>query len=139
MSTTAPITKIDPEVVNKVFLDCLFRSEELDGENNVPANAVIVEGVLGKFGFHSERLQSHADEVRAWLSLLPHQFRKSSGGGWSFLNACNQEDGEQWTDFHRRMDQLFTLGIALGLAKFQMPREMWDMFPGGMPYIEVSL
>ena len=70
---------------------------------------------------------------------LPHQFRKSAGGGWSFLNACNQEDGEQWTGLHQRMDQLFAMAIGLGLAKWCLPRAMWDVFPGGMPYVVVEI
>jgi hypothetical protein len=37
------------------------------------------------------------------------------------------------------MEQLFTLGIALGLAQWQLPRDMWDIFPGGMPYVSVNL
>ena len=37
------------------------------------------------------------------------------------------------------MEQLLTLGIGLGYAKYLMPREMWKMFPGGMPYFQIDL
>ena len=134
---TESARRIDPEAVDAVFRDCLYTEDELSGARN--GEAVFAQGITGKFGFHPERLKSHADEVRAWLALLPRQFRKSEGGGWTFLNACNQDDGHQWTGLHQRMDQLFTLGIALGLAQWQLPREMWDILPGGMPYVCVNL
>lgn len=129
--------KIDPEKVNAAFLDSLYRDEEISG--GVPDGAVIAEGIMNKVGFHPERLRSHEETVKNWLASLPHQFRKTGGGGWTFLNACNDEDGEQWTGLHQRMDQLFTMGIALGLAKWQLPREMWPVLPGGMPYVSVEL
>jgi hypothetical protein len=133
----AVVQHIDPDTVNAVFLDCLFRPEEIvDGKP--PKDAVIVEGVMHKVGFNRERLGSHREQVREWLRLLPTEFRKTGGGGWTFLNACNQADGEQWTGLHQRMDQLFTLGIGLGIAQWQMPREMWSMFPGGMPYVQIE-
>lgn len=132
------MNQIDPEAVNVVFLDCLFRPDEIEN-GKVPDDAVIVEGVIHTLGLHPGRLQVHADEIRLWLSLLPHQFRKNSGGGWSFLNACDQQDGTQWTGLHQRMDQLFSLGIGLGLAKFLAPRSMWPMLPGGMPYVVIEV
>lgn len=131
-------THIDPQAVETVFRDCLFKDEEVP-DRKPPADAVIVEGVLLKVGFNSQRLESHREEVRAWLALLPMEFHKNGGGGWSFLNACNQSDGTQWTDFHQRMDQLFMLGIGLGLATYLIPREMWDVLPGGVPYVQVEV
>lgn len=128
---------IDSEAVNAVFLDCLFNDEEIP-DGKPLADAVIAEGIMQTIGFNRARLESHRQEVHDWLALLPTEFRKSGGGGWSFLNACNEADGTQWTGFHQRMDELFTLGIALGLAKWQMPREMWSMFPGGMPYVQIE-
>ncbi len=128
---------IDPEQVNSAFLDCLYRSEEIvDGKQ--PDDAVIVEGILQKFGFHPQRLESHREQVTKWLLALPDQFLESKGGGWSFLNACNDRNDEQWTGLHQRMDQLFSLGIALGLAAYPLPRDMWDVLPGGMPYIIIK-
>jgi len=127
---------IDPEQVNAAFLDCLYNSEEITGKQ--PEDAVIVEGVLQKFGFHPQRLESHRQEVANWLLALPSPFLESKGGGWSFLNACQDRNDEQWTGLHVRMDQLFSLGIGLGLAGYLMPRDMWEVFPGGMPYVVVK-
>ena len=36
------------------------------------------------------------------------------------------------------MEALITLGIAAGLVNFLLPREMWKMMPGGMPYLFVK-
>jgi len=125
---------IDPEEVNAVFVDCFYKTEELEGVKGFPDGAVIVDGIQGKFGFHPGRLKEYEPKVKAWLKALPHQFRQNGGGGWSFLNACNQDNGVQWTGFQQRMDQLFCLAMGLGLAKHQFPREMWPVLPGGVPY-----
>ena len=71
------------------------------------------------------------------LSNLPASFQKESGGGMSFLKACEDSEGNQWTGLHKIMDQLFLLGQAAGLVKCLMPREVWGMLPGGVPYYVV--
>src|SRR5690349_1578386 len=136
MGTTT--MKIDPESVNNVFRDCLYMDDEVSGDE-IPDSAVLVRGILNNFAFHPGRLESHRSEVRNWLAALPHQFRHNEGGGWSFLNACDDEDGNQWTGLHLRIDQLFCLGMGLGLVKLCMPREMWNLLPGGMPYYTVEI
>ena len=118
------------ENVNAVFMDCLFR----DGEDT--SNPAVGEGVLHKFGFHRERLEAHRDEIKQMLNCLPDNFQASKGGGWSFLNACMTKDGEQWGE-HRSIEQLLALGLASGQATMLMPREMWKVLPGGMPYFSV--
>jgi hypothetical protein len=134
MSSKTEGLMINPEEVKKVFLSCLYKPEEIGNTKKIPKDAVIVEGIRGKYAFHPKRLEEQRSKVTEWLKALPHQFRKNGGGGWSFLNACMQENGVQWTGLHERMEQLFCMAIGLGLAKCQMPREMWFVFPGGMPY-----
>jgi len=56
----------------------------------------------------------------------------------SFLNACQDRNGNQWTDLHQRMEQLFVLGQAAGFVSCLLPRDMWAALPGGMPYYVVS-
>ncbi|MEK7645754.1 MAG: hypothetical protein AAB374_01460 [Patescibacteria group bacterium] len=121
-------TTLNPEQVNAVFMDCLFK----DGEDT--SKHVKAEGITTTVGFHPERLESHKAEIEAMLDELPNEFKKSGGGGWSFLNACNDKHGNQWTGFHQRMEQLFQLGIGIGKVQSQLPREMWLALPGGMPY-----
>ena len=73
------------------------------------------------------------------LSHLPTGFHKSGGGGWSFLQACQDDNDVQWTGEHRTMDMLFALGQALGYVALALPREMWAALPGGMPYFVVDV
>ena len=128
---------IDSERLSVIFTDCLFRDEEIvDGQPTT--EPVVVEGITLRIGFHKERLESHRTEVRAMLDQLPETFHEETGGGWSFLNACDTRDGEQWTGLHSQMEKLFALGMGLGIVECQMPREMWGILPGGMPYYVVK-
>ena len=125
---------INTQEVEKIFMDCLHNPSKKT-KNNI----VIIEGITCKFGFHPKKLELHKERIIAMLSELPTQFRQNSGGGWSFLNACNTKDGEQWTGLHQRMEQLFVLGMGIGKAKYVMPRKMWNSLPGGMPYIVIYI
>ncbi len=124
--------KLTSKNVNTVFMDCLFK----DGEDT--SNPAIGEAVMSKFGFNRERLAGHTRDIVQMLSQLPDQFMANKGGGWSFLNACMTADGDQWGE-HMNIDQLIALGGALGVVKFCMPRDMWKMFPGGMPYFVITI
>lgn len=137
--TKREILLIDQHEVEKAFIDCFYKEEELKGVEGAPEGTVIVEGIQNKIGFHPGRLEEKRAKVTEWLKALPHTFRKNSGGGWSFLNACNQEDGIQWTGFHQHVDQLFCLGMGLKLVECQVPRKMWMMLPGGMPYYVINI
>lgn len=137
---------IDPERVIEILRDCLYKDDEIGDDitsvEDLPEGTVVVEGILNPFGFEPTRLESHRDEVTTMLQGLPTEFRTSAnggGGGWSFLNACDDRNGFQWTGLHRTMDALFVLGIGLGLAEWLMPRDMWDALPGGMPYVVVKV
>ena len=99
---------------------------------------VRAEGVLGRFLFDKAKLEEKRADVVSMLKELPKPFRKDEGGGWSFLNACITQDGEQWGE-HRNIDELICLGIALGVVEFQLPREAWKALPGGMPYFSVNV
>lgn len=125
--------KLTGSKVETIFLDCLFKEEE-DKSNYVKA-----EGIMNTVGFHPGRLELHKEEVTELLQELPKEFLKSGGGGWSFLNACQDKHGNQWTGLHQTMEQLFLLGIALGKVAFQLPREVWSALPGGMPYLVVDI
>lgn len=124
---------IDPQKVEEIFRDCLFR----DGEDTT--THVRAEGISMTVGFNLERLESHRAEIESMLSELPEEFFESGGGGWSFLNACNDRHGNQWTGLQLRMDQLFQLGIAIGRVKYLLPREVWSVLPGGMPHLVVKI
>lgn len=125
--------KLTADTVNKIFMDCLFKDEEVDGE--IPEH-IKAEGIMLKVGFHPERLEGHRDEVIALLDELPDTFKASVGGGMSFLNACEDKHGSHWGE-HEHMDKLFMLGMGIKKAKCLMPKEMWKALPGGMPYYAV--
>ena len=55
------------------------------------------------------------------------------GGGWSFLQACVDKNGNHWGE-HSNMEELFCLGIAIGKVESLLPRDMWKVLPGGVPY-----
>jgi hypothetical protein len=119
--------KLTSENVETIFMDCLF--EDKIDENNI----IHVNGIVAKFGLNKIKVEKHKDDIYDMLKQLPKEFQI----GWSFLNACMDKDGNQWTGLHRIMEQLFVLGIAAGKAKFMMPKELWMAFPGGMPYLGV--
>ncbi len=122
---------INPKRINEIFLDCLV----CEGE---PTNGNIqVEGITCTVNFQPKRLASHREEISKNLRDLPFQFQTNGGGGWSFLNACDDRKGDQWTGLHLRMEQLFQLGIGLRLAKWLMPRDLWPHLPGGVPYVVI--
>lgn len=133
--------------VDALMNQCLFTEEEIsslsEGEGVLPEGAVIVEGLVRKFGFHPGRLSENKEAIRLLLAELPTAFRHSSAsgeqGGWSFLNACMDRNDRQWADEHRDMEALLVLGLASGQAKILFPREMWGLLPGGMPYFSVRV
>lgn len=118
--------------VHETFMNCLFN----DGE---PTEGYkIGEGVMVRIGFHPERLKEAEPIITELLDELPDAFKKSGGGGWSFLNLCQDKHGNQWADLHKTMDELVALGNAIGKLSYQMPREMWSALPGGMPYLVIN-
>lgn len=128
---------IDPEEVDCIFRDCLVAAVSED-----PAECLVVEGIVIRVGFAPPMLEKYREKVIEWLRQLPIGFQPLSeggGGGWSFLMACDDRFGNQWTGLHQRMEQLFMLGIGCGYVSYCAPRETWDLLPGGMPYLLVDL
>lgn len=131
-------TETKAAAVERIFMDCLFRDNELvDGkppmEPIVPSTSIV-----HPVGLHPLRVAQHRADIADLLSDFPSEFYSNGGGGWSFLNFCNTADGAQWTGLHLRMEQLCQLGGAVGLIEFQLPREMWSVLPGGMPYLVIK-
>jgi len=126
--------------VDAIFRDCLFKDEEIiDGKPIV--EPVCVRGIINHYGFHPERLKNHHDEIVSELSTLPDTFKKSTessgGGGWSFLNACMDTNGNQWGE-HINIEQLVCLGMGIDKVEWCLSREYWSVFPCGMPYFVIK-
>lgn len=139
------MSALSADRVTDIYRDCLFKDWELLAEDpteaDLPENAIITEGVQHKTGFHPTRVEHHRDEIVRMLQDLPLPFRlvEGGGGGWSFLQACDDKDGNQWTGLHQTVDQLFQLGMAIGAVQYALPREIWPALPGGMPYMIVKV
>jgi len=119
--------------VHELVKKCLYKDEEIFG-GKPPEGHILVEGIVNKFAFHPGRIATHKEEIRALLNEMPDDFHKHKGGGMSFLNLCMDKHGVHWAE-HPTMGSLVCLGIAAGMASYCTPRDMWNMFPGGMPYI----
>lgn len=121
--------KLSSENVERIFSDCLCEEEDKD--------SVKCEGVAHVFVLSRNKLSEHKEEISQMLLQLPSEFMEKVGGGYSFLCACNNKDGEQWTGLHLTMEKLFSLGIGIEKVKCLLPRELWQALPGGMPYYVV--
>ncbi len=128
--------KLTSQNVHNTFMTCLFKDEEVE-EGKIPDNAILVKSVIINIGFHSGRLNKNKENIIDMIMQLPKGFHENKGG-MSFLNACNDKNGNQWTGMHKIMDELVALGIGIKFIEFQLPREMWKILPGGMPYFIIK-
>jgi hypothetical protein len=120
--------KLTAQNVDIIFTDCLFKEEEIfDGKPIVEYK--IAEGVKKTFGFHSERLNGHAKNVSDLIDQLPNL-----RDGQSFLNLCVTNEGILWGE-HSNVEQLISLGVALGQLNYVLPKKYWKSLPGGLPYV----
>ncbi len=124
--------KLTSEAVQRIISDCLYKEDEITDE------AVLVEGIRSKYGFHPDRLMNNKTEIGELLTELPEEFHTGTGDGWSFLNACVTKEGSQWGE-HRDVEALMVLGLATEQVSYLMPRDMWKLMPGGMPYFKVEI
>lgn len=124
--------KLTAQNVNDTFLNCLYETtpDDLDKVH-------IISGVNMRVGFDPNKLKDNETNITQMLSDLSDDFKKTGGGGMSFLNACVDKEGNHWAE-HQTIDKLVCLGLATGKVEYSMPREMWSALPGGMPYIVVN-
>lgn len=109
-------------------------------DNDAPETAVVqVAGSRFLCRFDPDKLREHRSDIAQLVAQLPLEFQPypRGGGGWSMLNACVRQDGVQWCDFQQIADILACLAIAAGEAKWLFKRYLWNVLPGGMPYLLV--
>ena len=92
--------------------------------------------------FSRDKLEANRASIDELLAQLPTGFRalgygEGAGGGWSFLNACERADGVHWGQ-QRDVDLLLGLGLAIGSVQWSLPRDVWEVLPGGMPYFQIN-
>lgn len=121
---------LTPEVVKEIMMDCL-------GEENMDqANLLVVQGITRVFGFQRDKIAARRKDIRHLLMQLHPTFRKSSGGGWSFVYmTCRGENMEETWGGQIHAEELFCIGVAAELAACLVPREFWSSLPYGVPYI----
>jgi len=124
--------KLNSQIVNEIFKDCLFENDKF------VKNPKIIESVNMKIGFDPEKLKKNNSKIKEMLNELSDDFHKNKGGGMSFLNMCDDRNGNQWTGSQRNMDELVALGLATDNLSYLLPRDMWQILPGGMPYLVIK-
>lgn len=130
--------------VRKTVVACLYNDADLvldcNGDIDVeklPADAIAVEGVIKRFAFDPKHVAEQKEYIRTLLNELPSVFKVEDGGGHSFLEACMDKHGNHWAE-HPSIDDLICLGLATGFVTFPLPRSMWSMLPGNVPYFTVN-
>lgn len=132
------IPLIDSTRLEEIFRLCMFKDNEVvDGEPITPYK--VGKGIMLDVGFHEGRLNKHSDEIIGMLKNLPKEFYRGSGDGMTFLNMCNDKNGEQWTGSQQTMEQLVQLGTSLDQVEFLLDRELWAGLPGGVPYVVINM
>jgi hypothetical protein len=131
------MSKLNSSEIEGIFMDCLHTEEEMK-DPTVNEKAVKSLGIVYNVGFNKERLEKHRPKIVEFLGEFPDEFYKGKGGGQSFLRMCYDRNGEQWTGFHKIMEQLVLLGQAVGKVELCAPKEMWNILPGGMPYYVIT-
>lgn len=120
--------------IQQLVKDCLYEDHEVQS-GEVPAGAVIVEGIVNQFGFDPEKVAKAKLHIAELLRKIPtDEFLKDKGGGFTFLNLCTDREGNLWGE-HHNMEELCCLAIAAGYGGWCAPRDLWKAFPGGMPYV----
>lgn len=123
--------------INEVLLSSMFKTKE-ESEEYIASGGelVISEGITATFGFHPDRLKENKEKIKALvIELVLSAFLRPSGGlGNSFLYLVFKEDETTWGE-HTDAEALLVLAQALGWAGYCLPRPMWKVFPGGLPYV----
>ncbi len=125
------INKLELTVDNvvKIYEDCLFKEDEII-EGRPTSDFTIANGIRSNIVFNTAKINQHKNEIAQLIDMLPR-----IDEGESFLNLCNDKNGNQWADFHQTMEQLVQLGIASEILNFLFKKEMWNSLPGGVPYV----
>jgi hypothetical protein len=137
----ATLAEPDPvsyaQQLDDLVLSVLY--DDIKDGDPIPPDTVFAEGVIRRFGFDPVKLKANRVKIIDLLrAILPDSFYKDKGGGHSFLALAHTKDGEHWGE-HRHIEALICLGIAAGVGQYVVPREKWNMLPGGMPYVVFDL
>lgn len=135
------MTELSHSNIERIVMASMYLPEELPEnptKDNIPKDALVVEGVMNTFVFNPTRIEPYREEVKSMLSQLSDEFMKSKGGGMSLMRMVADKNDNLYGE-QRTADLLYVLGKALGYANWLLPREMWGALPGHMPYIVIDL
>ncbi len=121
---------IDSVSVHNLFVSCLTDDKD--------ETAVIAEMLACKVYMSKDKVEAAREQITKDLLNLHPNFIRATGGGWTFINACLDRNGDLWTNCHRDMDELVTMGVMIGKVIMLFPRNHWDSLPGGVPYFVVA-
>ena len=134
-------TALCVENVDRIFSDCLFRThdeyDEYIKNNGVVIKVPSIQNPKVTVCFHPERLESHKQEIKSIILHLPYELHLESG--ISFLDLCEDRDGNLWTGFHTEVEKLALLGMAIKTLVPLIPIQESHILPGGMPYFSVEI
>ena len=120
---------IDANRVQEILFDCFFSESEIEnGKPLVPY--IAVEGLMRNFGFNPRKIEKHKPEIKSMLDQI-----EQLPEGISFLVFGKCKDSDNLWGEHVNYEQLIALGIASGYLFYLTPRNLWSVFPGGVPYI----
>lgn len=122
---------LTPYAVETIFNECSVKVNP--GDN--PAIKTF-PGIQDDTKFHLDtvKLASYKDCIIALLLQLPEEFIDD---GTSFKYGCLNKNREQWTGIHHVAQKLFLLGMGIDMVCYSMPRKIWKMIPGGLPFFTV--
>lgn len=123
--------KLNSTRVSEIFKSCIFKDEEIK-DNRPTSEYTIATGVLATVVFHTKRLNENKAQINEMVNQI-----KNIEQGPHFLDLCIDKTDRLWTGDHSVVEQLMTLGFATELLEvpLNLPREMWNIFPEGLPYV----
>lgn len=98
-----------------------------------------VHAVFSRFVFDKQRLETLKPTIASVLEELPDNFHHSRGGtGATVLDMGMRRDGSLWEVDTVTVDGLIALILGTGLGKFCGNRDLWPIFPGGVPFLLIG-
>ena len=124
---------IDSKKLFEVFRDCLMSKKDIVNRK-ADVGYVLIDGIINKYCLDKCKLKKHEEFIKDYIKELPDEFAE----GWSFLNLCCDKENNQWTSSQIVAEQLMVLAMGINKAQYLVPRTMWDMLPGRVPYIRFN-
>lgn len=126
---------LNPNRVNSIFTECLFKEGEDEGES------ITVAGFANDTIFSKSRVDEHKDTIIDMLADLPDHFKVSAGDriGASVMGVGFDKHGHEWTVLYVYKERLTQLGVAVGKVSYIVPKKDWPLLKNGMPFILINL